>query len=118
SCAFEAGGTQLLLATPVGDLQMRLQLSGRFNVYNAMAAIAVCLAEGVSLAVIKASLSAFLGVAGRFQVISSGGSKEPLCIVDYAHTPDGLDNVLKAAENVVPPKGKLIVVFGCGGDRD
>lgn len=115
---YKSGGTHLQLATPSGDLDLRLKLAGRFNVYNVMAAIAVCLVEGIDAEVIKKSLEAFPGVSGRFEVVSTGASQEPLCIVDYAHTPDGLDNVLKAAHHVLPDGGRLIVVFGCGGDRD
>ncbi len=115
---FESGGSQLTLATPAGDLDLSLKLTGRFNVYNTMAAVAVALAEGVQPDGLKTSLENFSGVPGRFEVVSTGARQEPLCIVDYAHTPDGLDNVLKAAANVVPEGGKLIVVFGCGGDRD
>jgi UDP-N-acetylmuramoyl-L-alanyl-D-glutamate--2,6-diaminopimelate ligase len=117
-CTYQSSGTLLRLATPQGELELPLRLSGQFNVYNVMAAVSVCLAENVSLAEIKKSLESFKGVAGRFEVVASGASAEPLCIVDYAHTPDGLDNVLKAAAQVVPAGGKLIVVFGCGGDRD
>jgi UDP-N-acetylmuramoyl-L-alanyl-D-glutamate--2,6-diaminopimelate ligase len=97
---------------------LNLRLSGKFNVYNVMAAVAVALAEGVSIPQVQKTLAAFPGVAGRFEVITTGLAPEPLCIVDYAHTPDGLENVLKAAAHVVPSNGKLIVVFGCGGDRD
>lgn len=118
SVAWQSGGTLLSLATPGGGVEMKLRLSGRFNVYNAMAALAVCLAEGLTLEQVKQSLEKFPGVAGRFEVVTTGTSGEPLCIVDYAHTPDGLENVLKAAANVLPQGGKLVVVFGCGGDRD
>lgn len=116
--SYKSGGTHLLLATPSGELDLKLKLAGKFNVYNVMAAIAVCLVEGIDAGTIKASLEAFPGVSGRFEVVSTGEPGEPLCIVDYAHTPDGLDNVLKAADHVLPSGGKLIVVFGCGGDRD
>jgi UDP-N-acetylmuramoyl-L-alanyl-D-glutamate--2,6-diaminopimelate ligase len=87
-----------------------------------MAAILICHAEGISMSNITKALEEFVGVPGRFEIVRSGnngsGKKEPLCIVDYAHTPDGLDNVLKAARTLVPASGKLIAVFGCGGDRD
>lgn len=118
SVEWKSAGTLLRLSTPNGEVEMKLKLSGKFNVYNVMAATAVCIADGLSLDEIKQSLESFPGVAGRFEVVSSGVEGEPLCIVDYAHTPDGLENVLKAAANVVPEGGKLIVVFGCGGDRD
>lgn len=118
SVAWQSAGTLLSLATPSGALEMKLRLSGRFNVYNVMAAVAVCIAEGLSLDAVKQSLEKFPGVAGRFEVVSTDNGREPLCIVDYAHTPDGLENVLKTAANILPDGGKLIVVFGCGGDRD
>lgn len=118
TCSFHLRGTDLVLSTPSGELPLQLKLAGKFNVYNVMAAIAVCLSEGISLATIKSSLDAFPGVSGRFEVVTTGSENEPLCVVDYAHTPDGLDNVLRAAAHVVPEGGKVIVVFGCGGDRD
>lgn len=115
---FDFNGTRLVVGTAGGDLDLKLKLIGRFNVYNVMAAIALTLAEGISPTAIKQSLGNFGGVSGRFEVVSAEATQEPLCIVDYAHTPDGLDNVLRTARNVVPTGGKLIVVFGCGGDRD
>jgi UDP-N-acetylmuramoyl-L-alanyl-D-glutamate--2,6-diaminopimelate ligase len=119
SATFDFRGTRLKLETPHGELDLDLHLNGRFNVYNVMAALLICMAEGVDLEVCKEALEVFKGVAGRFETVTTGGDKaEPLCLVDYAHTPDGLDNVLKAARALVPERGQLIVVFGCGGDRD
>lgn len=121
SASFDFGGSHLQLATPQGDLKLDLKLNGPFNVYNVMCALLICLSEGVKLEVCKAALEDFSGVPGRFQIVGSQENKkavEPLCIVDYAHTPDGLRNILKAARTLVPSKGKLIAVFGCGGDRD
>ncbi len=116
---FDFRGTRLKLETPHGELDLNLHLNGRFNVYNVMAALLICMAEGVDLEVCKEALEEFKGVAGRFETVSTGGDKpEPLCLVDYAHTPDGLENVLKAARALVPDGGQLIAVFGCGGDRD
>jgi UDP-N-acetylmuramoyl-L-alanyl-D-glutamate--2,6-diaminopimelate ligase len=115
---FDFSGTRLSLRTPQGELSFKLLLSGRFNVYNVMAAMLICHAEGLSLEQCAKSLEEFPGVSGRFEVVSIGSADEPLCIVDYAHTPDGLENVVKTARNLVPPGGKLICVFGCGGDRD
>lgn len=115
---FAFGGTKLRLQTPQGELTINSRLNGRFNVYNTMAALLICLAEGLDMAIIKEALETFSTVAGRFEAVTSGRANEPLCIVDYAHTPDGLDNVLKAARQLVPKGGKLIAVFGCGGDRD
>lgn len=118
SYQFDFEGTAVTLATPYGDCQMKLRLAGKFNVYNVMAAISICLAESVSLSSCVSALQSFAGVAGRFEVVFSQAGGEPLVIVDYAHTPDGLDNVLKAARSLVPDRGKLIGLFGCGGDRD
>lgn len=121
SASFDFRGTSVSLNTPDGAVDLRLKLNGRFNVYNTLAAISVCLAEGIDLETCRQALADFPGVSGRFEVVSTAegeGSEEPLCIVDYAHTPDGLENVLKAARALVPKRGKLIAVFGCGGDRD
>jgi UDP-N-acetylmuramyl-tripeptide synthetase len=123
SAKFDFSGSHLQLATPYGKLDLKLKLNGPFNVYNVMAALLICLSEGVDASVCKGALEEFDGVPGRFQIVASEtigrqSSAEPLCIVDYAHTPDGLQNILKAARVLVPAEGKLIVVFGCGGDRD
>ncbi len=118
SSHFEFSGTRVELCTPWGDCLLTLKLTGRFNVYNTMAALAICLSEGVQLCDCAAALENFSGVSGRFEVVSYKSGSEPLVIVDYAHTPDGLDNVLKTAHSLLPAGGKLIGVFGCGGDRD
>ncbi len=118
SAQFDFSGTKLVIATPLGDMTTNIRLTGHFNVYNVMAAMAMAMAEGVSLQVIAEALTDFGGVSGRFEVVTGESADEPLCVVDYAHTPDGLDNVLKAARAMVPKDGQLIVVFGCGGDRD
>lgn len=115
---FDKSGTALTVLTPNGPIDLKLKLVGNFNVYNVLAALTICSTEGVSNQELKESLESFAGVCGRFQVVSDMTSHEPLCIVDYAHSPDGLENVLNVARELVPPDGKLIVVFGCGGDRD
>ncbi|MEA2016337.1 MAG: UDP-N-acetylmuramoyl-L-alanyl-D-glutamate--2,6-diaminopimelate ligase [Actinomycetota bacterium] len=91
-------------------------LCGNFNIYNILSAAAVCIDMGVDENYIKKGISSMSGVKGRFErVYCSGGFT---VIVDYAHTPDGLKNVLETAGKILPPGGKLISVFGCGGDRD
>lgn len=115
---FDFSGTNLTLNTRQGQISLKARLTGQFNVYNMMAAMLVCQAEGVALETSAQALSEFAGVPGRFELVAVAAGQEPLCIVDYAHTPDGLDNVLKAARHLVPSGGRLIVVFGCGGDRD
>lgn len=91
-----------------------LALGGSFNVANALAAAHAARALGIDDATIAAGLSAALVVEGRFERIDAG---QPFAVVvDYAHTPDGLDQLLRAARDLV--EGRVIVVFGCGGDRD
>ncbi|HHW55738.1 MAG: UDP-N-acetylmuramoyl-L-alanyl-D-glutamate--2,6-diaminopimelate ligase [Bacillota bacterium] len=96
------------------ELHLNLKLTGIFSVYNALAAIGVGLTEGIEPEVIARALARVPGVPGRFESIDEG--QDFSVIVDYAHTPDSLENVLKAAAEFV--KGRRIVVFGCGGDRD
>ena len=109
-----AKAMQLELMTPVGEMDLELKITGEFNVYNVMSAVAAMLAEGISKEVICEVLDGFDGVPGRFQLVEAG--QPYTVIVDYAHTPDGLENVLKTAREIT--KGRLWVVFGCGGDRD
>ena len=110
----EAKNMYLHLNTPKGELKLNLKITGEFNVYNVMAAVAVALSENIELPIIETVLNGFDGVPGRFQLVEAG--QPYTVIVDYAHTPDGLENVLNTARLIT--KGKLWVVFGCGGDRD
>lgn len=90
------------------------KLVGRFNVYNTLAAIGAALSEGIRIDQIISALSTFTTVPGRFEIVDEG---QPFTvIVDYAHTPDGLENILKTTREFT--KGRIITVFGCGGDRD
>ena len=89
-------------------------ITGLFNVYNVLAATGAALAEHVSATDIAAALAAFGGVPGRFELVRAG--QDFSVIVDYAHTPDGMENVLRTARAVTA--GRIIAVFGCGGDRD
>lgn len=107
-------GLRFTVRTPWGASAVRLQLGGAFNVYNALGALGAGLHEGVPLADAVAALERVRGVPGRFEAVREG---QPFgVIVDYAHTPDGLDNVLTSARALGPRR--LWVVFGCGGDRD
>ncbi|MBX9567892.1 MAG: UDP-N-acetylmuramoyl-L-alanyl-D-glutamate--2,6-diaminopimelate ligase [Candidatus Obscuribacterales bacterium] len=112
------GRNHIKLATPYGEMSFSMRLAGKFNIYNVMAAIGACLHEGISKEQIVQTLTEFDGVPGRFETVSIGAHGEPLCIVDYAHTPDGLENVLRTAAGIRKDGSKLICVFGCGGDRD
>jgi len=122
SAEYKFDCSQLTMAGPEGEFSLNLKIGGPFNVYNAMAAFLICYAQGIEIALIIKALSTFSGVPGRFEIVRSAtngdAKKEPLVIVDYAHTPDGLENILNAARVLVPSDGKLVAVFGCGGDRD
>lgn len=110
----DASGSYYRASTPAGDVDVRLRIVGRFNVLNSLAALAVGVVEGASLDSIAHALGQARWVPGRFESVDCG--QDFLAIVDYAHTPDGLLNVLRTARELT--KGKVILVFGCGGDRD
>jgi UDP-N-acetylmuramoyl-L-alanyl-D-glutamate--2,6-diaminopimelate ligase len=110
-------GTAFDLDTPCGMAHVALPVLGRFNVYNLLAVFGVLLASGMSVAAAAARLCTMQPVRGRMQLLNAGRD-EPLVVVDYAHTPDALDKALVALKPSVPAGGKLICVFGCGGDRD
>ncbi len=99
-----------------GGFKISSPLCGFFNVYNILAAVSVCTCMGIGPEAIMAGIRLMNGVKGRFEKIDTGS--KATVIVDYAHTPDGLDNVLKTLKALVKPGGRLISVFGCGGDRD
>ncbi len=94
--------------------EINLNLTGLFNIYNSLAAYVVAYNEGVSIQVIKEALSKLQSVPGRFEKIEC--NQDFTIIVDYAHTPDSLENILKTAKKFA--KKRIITVFGCGGDRD
>jgi len=104
------GGTTLR----VGERRLSLKLSGLFNVYNALAALGAAQALGIDADVACQALEAAPPVRGRFETVDAG--QDFTVIVDYAHTPDGLENILRSARDITA--GRLHVVFGCGGDRD
>ncbi len=107
-------GSSFVAETPAGSVPVELRLAGAFNVANALAALATGITQELPLPVMAEALAAMPGIPGRFESVEEG---QPFAvIVDYAHTPDGLDNVLRTAREVTD--GRLIVVFGCGGDRD
>ena len=112
----QANDLSFILSSPKGEFKVKSRLNGMFNVYNLLAAISASYGEGIEISKIIDAISDAKEVPGRFQIIQNEGS--PLCIVDYAHTPDGLENILKAARLMTPTSSKLICVFGCGGDRD
>jgi UDP-N-acetylmuramoyl-L-alanyl-D-glutamate--2,6-diaminopimelate ligase len=98
--------------------RIKLKLNGTFNIYNSLAAFLLALLEGISLEVLFEKAQTLRAVPGRFETITA--ELKPLCIVDYAHSPDGLENILKGARDLISNSNftRLICVFGCGGDRD
>lgn len=117
SVVLEAGATRFNMVTPHGEVEMRSHLSGRVNVYNLLAASAAALARGLTQQQIAEGAAALDHVPGRFQVVRGG--EDFTAVVDYAHTEDALRNlILLARELVAKQGGRVITLFGCGGDRD
>lgn len=111
---FSMNGAEFTLVTKNGEYPVNLHMNGMFSVYNVLAAVTTAIALGIDVETSLKALQNVKGVAGRFEVVV----KKPLVIVDYAHTPDGLENVLNSAREITPKDGRLICLFGCGGDRD
>lgn len=111
---FSLKGSHFMAVYQEHKFRVEMKMIGRFSVYNALAAIAFALKEGISQDIIVRALGTVTGVAGRFEQVDCG--QDFTVIVDYAHTPDGLENILKTAREVL--ENRLITVFGCGGDRD
>jgi UDP-N-acetylmuramoyl-L-alanyl-D-glutamate--2,6-diaminopimelate ligase len=114
TCTFDS--CRFTLRTPAGERTVALALPGRFNVANALGALAAAHALGGELDVLVAALERGVRVPGRFEPVDEG--QEFAVLVDYAHTPDSLENVLRAARELVGEHGRTICVFGAGGDRD
>jgi len=112
-----AGGVRGVLQTPAGEGAFHSPLVGRFNLMNLLQAVGALVQQGVPLPQLLEGLANFRGVPGRMErVVVGDGGGDPAVLVDYAHTPDGLANALAACRPFT--KGRLICVFGCGGDRD
>lgn len=112
-----ADGMTFNIHSSWGGMEMRSRLIGRFNAANLLGVLAVLLVSGVELSSAVRELEQQKAVSGRMQ--SLGGKDKPTVVVDYAHTPDALEKVLQALNEVTKPAGgKVICVFGCGGDRD
>ncbi|MBU8786315.1 UDP-N-acetylmuramoyl-L-alanyl-D-glutamate--2,6-diaminopimelate ligase [Bacillus glycinifermentans] len=107
-------GTTFDLVTPKGTERVTIPLVGRFNVYNVLTAAAIGFAADIPFSVITEAIRGLKGVRGRFELVDAG--QDFPVIVDYAHTPDSLENVLNTCRGLT--EGKLFVVVGCGGDRD
>jgi len=113
---YQLDGVRGILHTPQGEMSFSLPLVGQYNLANMMAAVGTVLQFGLDLEQIAISLSKFPGVPGRVEKVQVSPEQDISVIVDYAHTPDSLENLLKASRPFIP--GKMICVFGCGGDRD
>jgi len=113
--SFGLEGLTFDVRTPRGTLHVRSKLVGRPNVYNILAAISAAVALDLPFDAIEQGVQALSGVRGRFELVS-GPADEITVIVDYAHTDDALRNLLETARLLA--RGRLITVFGCGGDRD
>ena len=122
--SFSLGGLQFDVRTPRGTLRVNSRLVGRPNVYNILAAVATATALDISFDAIERGIKELDGVPGRFQLVSKPAGvgtpdvkvDEVTVVVDYAHTDDALRNLLETARPLT--SGRLITVFGCGGDRD
>jgi UDP-N-acetylmuramoyl-L-alanyl-D-glutamate--2,6-diaminopimelate ligase len=110
----EIAGARFTLDGPDGAVELRSPLPGRFNVQNVLCAVAAARALGVDMQDVAAALPGVERVPGRFEPVDEG--QDFAVLVDYAHTPDSLENVLRAARELT--EGRLHCVFGCGGDRD
>jgi len=111
---FSLKGSQFTVIHQGNSFDINMKLIGRFSIYNALAAIAYALGEGIDPAIIKNALDKVEGVAGRFEQVDLG--QDFTVIIDYAHTPDGLENILRTGQEIL--ENRMITVFGCGGDRD
>ena len=115
--AMRPNGMSFTLLSPQGEAPLEVALTGRVNVLNLLAASAAAMARGLSLAQIAEAAPMLHAVPGRFEAVDAG---QPFTVVvDYAHTDDALRNVLALARDLVAAKkGRVLTVFGCGGDRD
>ena len=112
--SISAEGVEYTLIYEGERYAVKFGIPGRFSIYNSLAAIGACLVNNIKIDDVLKGLSLSKGVPGRFQSVPN--DLGIAAIVDYAHTPDGLENILKTAHEF--KKGKIITVFGCGGDRD
>jgi UDP-N-acetylmuramoyl-L-alanyl-D-glutamate--2,6-diaminopimelate ligase len=108
----DLSGTTIIVESPWGQLNLHVKSLGQFNVYNSLAVLTSLLANGIPVNSVISVMSELPAAPGRLEVVR----EKPLVVVDYAHTPDALENVLKTLKSL--NHGRLWVVFGCGGDRD
>ncbi|MFN6500266.1 MAG: UDP-N-acetylmuramoyl-L-alanyl-D-glutamate--2,6-diaminopimelate ligase [Nostoc sp. DedQUE01] len=114
--SYQPNGVSGTLHTPKGDVAFRSPLVGQYNLENLLAAVGAVLHLGLDLQLVAYVIPEFPGVPGRMERVQISSEQDISVIVDYAHTPDSLENLLKAARPFI--RGRMICVFGCGGDRD
>ncbi|MDJ0735062.1 MAG: UDP-N-acetylmuramoyl-L-alanyl-D-glutamate--2,6-diaminopimelate ligase [Nostocaceae cyanobacterium] len=114
--SYQPDGVSGKLHTPKGDIAFNSPLVGQYNLANLLAALGAVLHLGLDLQLVADAIPDFAGVPGRMERVQISPDQDISVIVDYAHTPDSLENLLKASRPFIP--GKMICVFGCGGDRD
>ena len=110
----DGSGTRFTLITPAEEVEVTLQLIGKFNVYNVLAAVAAAYVSKIHIDVIIQAIEGLKGVAGRFEPVNA--EQDFSVIVDYAHTPDSLENVLLTIKQFA--EKRIFAIVGCGGDRD
>ena len=114
-----SGDTSFMMLTPEGTAAIHSPLTGRVNVSNLLAACCAALARGLTLQQVAAAASELRQVPGRFEVVPGSREAGFTVVVDYAHTPDALQNLVELARGLVHERGgRVITLFGCGGDRD
>ncbi len=113
-CRLGIDGTDLRLKTPGGEFSVHTQLVGRINAYNIMAAAGATLSLGIQPSGIRKGIESMSAVPGRLERVRGG--QDFIVLVDYAHTPDALEKLLETVKQLT--RGRIITVFGCGGDRD
>ena len=111
-----AAGVRARLATPQGPIQIASPLVGDYNLANIVLAVGMAIARGLGTDAITEGIERLAGVPGRLERVAN--SRGVLCVVDYAHTPDALERAIAAVRPLVAAGGRLLTVFGCGGDRD
>jgi UDP-N-acetylmuramyl-tripeptide synthetase len=109
-------GIKTVIDTPAGDISLQTPLVGEFNLRNILCAAGIGIGLGSDTECIQKGLEDIKGIPGRLERISVNSKEGPVVFVDYAHTPDALENVLSALQALQP--NRLVCIFGCGGDRD
>jgi len=122
-CAFDVrhtpGGTRFAFDTPDDRVEIKSPLSGRVNVSNLLAAMCAALARGLTIDEVSEAVEKLQPVPGRFEVVDGSHERKFKVVVDYAHTDDALRNLIALARDMVKERGgRVITLFGCGGDRD